>query len=534
MHQFLDAQIGLLVMCLLVSFTSRVYSFPSGDLCTMLNEYTYYIKVGEVGQISVGNESFPSNQNGTSTAPTTCMVELVTCPSCHISVSFLHINISTCSQDNSCRCSYVQIVEPSYDHVRRHLCGYGRNSSLHHVESQTKVTSIRYTRKSAFDSFTLQFIVLNNIYTFQGTQDYSESNGTGTFQSPYFPQIYPSDYVAEYRFHNLNVMGCVQIIFTDFRISPWSYIEVLDTNRTRIAMYDGNIFRPPVTVSTGPNLTLYFKANDDYPNSGFRAKYAFFADAEKCQVMLPSTECGGSLENHGGVITLSKTNTDQKMQIYDCVWIIHPKFTYTYETYLALRIAQFKNMGQKSTLEIRQGITSTSRLLYTARGYHQKPSGQELIVSASSGYYLRFSGCFGNNSFMSIVYSTFTYNECHHTQEYRCKNGRCIKKQLRCDGFNHCGDKSDESSCFTGTSSGRDTSWWQSFSPKLYYPKQDGGGSGNPTTLILIASIAGFGMFVWTFATVLTKLQKKRRTPNIREAVHTISGDVDGATTTLL
>lgn len=225
MHRFLDARIGWLLTCWWVSLAWPVDAFPSGDLCTMLNEYTYYIKVGEVGRISVGNESFPSGQNGTSTVPPTCMVELVTCPSCHISVSFLRINISTCSRDDSCRCSYVQIVEPSYDHLRRHLCGFGRNSRSHRVESQTKVISIRYTRKSAYDSFTLQFVVRNNIYTFRGSPDSSESNDTGTFQSPHFPQIYPSDYVAEYRFHNLNAMGCVQIIFTDFRISPWSYIE---------------------------------------------------------------------------------------------------------------------------------------------------------------------------------------------------------------------------------------------------------------------------------------------------------------------
>ncbi len=34
--------------------------------------------------------------------------------------------------------------------------------------------------------------------------------------------------------------------------------------------------------------------------------------------------------------------------------------------------------------------------------------------------------------------------ECYTMREFVCLNHRCISSNLRCDGFNHCGDNSDE------------------------------------------------------------------------------------------
>lgn len=39
----------------------------------------------------------------------------------------------------------------------------------------------------------------------------------------------------------------------------------------------------------------------------------------------------------------------------------------------------------------------------------------------------------------------FFLETCSTTNEFFCKNERCIPSRLQCDGFDHCGDNSDES-----------------------------------------------------------------------------------------
>lgn len=41
--------------------------------------------------------------------------------------------------------------------------------------------------------------------------------------------------------------------------------------------------------------------------------------------------------------------------------------------------------------------------------------------------------------------------DCYAGSDFLCQNHRCIQSQLNCDGFDHCGDNSDEpSTCLRG------------------------------------------------------------------------------------
>ena len=42
-----------------------------------------------------------------------------------------------------------------------------------------------------------------------------------------------------------------------------------------MGVYDGSVVRPPALITTGSRMTIKFKANDDYPSAGFKAKYNF-------------------------------------------------------------------------------------------------------------------------------------------------------------------------------------------------------------------------------------------------------------------
>jgi len=39
---------------------------------------------------------------------------------------------------------------------------------------------------------------------------------------------------------------------------------------------------------------------------------------------------------------------------------------------------------------------------------------------------------------------------CDATNEFRCRNGRCISRSFVCDGDEDCGDSSDETNCTFG------------------------------------------------------------------------------------
>lgn len=106
----------------------------------------------------------------------------------------------------------------------------------------------------------------------------------------------------------------------------------------------------------------------------------------------------------------------------------------------------------------------------------QPPRYREHIAPVTSGFHVSLRGTFGPNSQLAIAYAAFSYTgetgfamriidiaclfsflmmslvpDCFTGTDFLCQNHRCIPRQLNCDGFDHCGDNSDEpATCFQG------------------------------------------------------------------------------------
>ncbi|KAK4303439.1 hypothetical protein Pmani_024533 [Petrolisthes manimaculis] len=407
--------------------------------------------------------------------PLRCGAEFFTCPECHLEFSFTHVHLPSCSHDRSCRCDYVRVREPPYagGGGGRDVCSTGGGTDgveegglSFATQTREAIVDFLYARRYTH-AFTLILIAKRNHYNIK-----DEGNITqGNIKSPYFPELYPKDHWMEYR---------LEALHKDTRI------KVEDTNKTRLVSFSGNTFRPPILVSSGNHLTLRFSGNGETAR-GFNLNYFFVRQ-----------DCGGFVTNFGGTITMmnmakGKTN----LTLYDCVWIIQPPHNYAFKSHVSIKVVQFEEMGTQ--VEIRQGITSEDYLLETVRAggtaettTRAGPGGvvraagdeggtkiREHVAAVDSGFYVRLKGAFSKDSKLAIAYTTFSYlGSCYSLTDLMCQNHRCVPKMLRCDGFDHCGDNSDEpASCYVmgpGNKSltPEDAAWWYQSTPNYYFPQK--------------------------------------------------------------
>ncbi|KAL3860652.1 hypothetical protein ACJMK2_010746 [Sinanodonta woodiana] len=62
--------------------------------------------------------------------------------------------------------------------------------------------------------------------------------------------------------------------------------------------------------------------------------------------------------------------------------------------------------------------------------------------------YMTFGFKTGSSSYQSFEAIITPYHEGQcFKDEYKCNNGYCVASSLRCDGYNNCGDNSDEKNC---------------------------------------------------------------------------------------
>ena len=242
----------------------------------------------------------------------------------------------------------------------------------------------------------------------------------------------------------------------------------------------------------------------------------------------PSTNCGGLVQNSGGAITMMRMlNNDSDPSIYDCIWVIKPPNTYIHlKTHLLMRVDVFEKMKPGSLMLIRQGTTSVSPLLESiSSNTTSNFTTKSFTVPMTTGFYISLQGAFDYESRLAIVYASFSYIDCHMTGEFLCANKKCIPIQLSCDGFDHCGDNSDEpDTCELEWESEPVDKRWYTYTPNYYFPKIDQYPDLKTATLVFMACSLGLIALIGALILMLYRSgSRARHQRELREQLQTIS-----------
>ncbi|XP_029676589.1 uncharacterized protein LOC115243600 [Formica exsecta] len=522
------------------------------DICGSHNGRRLYLELGEKGILYAKNVSFIKNSPRQLTSrlySTTitngshhqCSLELVTCPSCVIVVTFKNIALShhcgdgVIVMDSPCRCDYVWLSEPPYEDVSgTPFCGSYTPITY---RSSTRTLSINlFYSQSHKHAFTIEYTAERNRLHLKGTEMTSGAptkglNGTtgnGILTSPFFPARYPRDLGLEY------VITCpteapscrIRLLFSDFQLATVSIMEFYDWNGQRLDVSSGARFRPPIIVSSGPSLLVRFYANGG-TGLGYKAFYSFVIGHTYDKSIQPITDCGGYVENLGGAITMMNM-VGQGVKIYDCVWLIRPPKNFLHmKTHMYLKVVAFADMAGNTELIIKEGPTSALMSLEVIR----HPSSQlqsfrhrEHITPVTSGFHVSLRGTFGPNSHLAIAYAAFSYINCFADTDFLCQNHRCIPNQLNCDGFDHCGDNSDEpATCFQNWEMEPRERKWHMNKANYYFPKIEQYPDLKTATLVFVASSLGLIILITTLIILLYRIGGARQRRELQSRLETIS-----------
>ncbi|TMS10357.1 Suppressor of tumorigenicity 14 protein [Larimichthys crocea] len=259
-----------------------------------------------------------------------------------------------------------------------------------------------------------------------------------TFSSPGYPVAYPPRSRCQWQIR-ASENNVISVTFTSFHIEDDcsdDFVSIFDSlspdDSQAITEKCGH--RPPSNplevVSSGNIMLINMITDNVVQRPGFQAQYKAIPKAQ-------AKTCGGVLTTDKGVFT-SPLHPSFYPPAVDCKWTIEVpagkkvqvKFTMfrMKEPGVDVRVCNkdyVEVMGTKYCGEVSSlALTSTTNIL-------------DVIFHSDESY---------TDKGFRAEYTTYDpQNPC--PMKFACNSGICISKELQCDGWNDCGDMSDEMKC---------------------------------------------------------------------------------------
>ncbi|XP_060577891.1 uncharacterized protein LOC132735008 [Ruditapes philippinarum] len=419
----------------------------SFDLCN--TKTLRLLNIDDSGIIKYDNSSSSSGQS----SGLGCVLKIESCSSCQI-----QLKIST--DDNftffcqtgivhskycSLGCDYLSIFDMYYmNETLRYYRGVDQIPDVFHSESSNIFIMLCHGGMMKNYNFQISFSITQKMKTVHGSSD--TSSATGLISSPFFPTGYAQNHeVYKYVISSTDADDYIIVTFDDWHLSETSSLYFVKSNQP--GQFNGGSNRPVVlsdssllqfTFSTGVSLT----AGENRDFIGFRAAYKFYKGRQF--ITKPNTNCKGLsylMSSKGGRISFSPASPTR--ELYDCLWVVKTQedFEGTYLKIIRLRINGHVFRGENQIV-IRDGISSDGAV----RAKHDMLDNINNGIPhySKTGFYIRLNASLSSSDSVILTYASYKMSPGCGSDLFVCGNDKCIDKNLICDGYDHCGDNSDE------------------------------------------------------------------------------------------
>ncbi|KAM4628334.1 ST14 transmembrane serine protease matriptase a [Polymixia lowei] len=273
--------------------------------------------------------------------------------------------------------------------------------------------------------------------------EHAKANHIGTITSPGFPnRPYPPKTFIQWQLR-ADPGYVIKLDFDTFNLEENcsnDFVKIYDSLvaiESRVMEEICGYYSPsePLTFLSSNNVmlvTLVTNERDNYP--GLRAHVSQIPRGSR------DMKCGGPLTGEKGDFTSPNYPNYYPPNTY-CEWKIQvpagKSVKVTFNKFL------LSEPGQENSADCNKDYVEINRQRFCG----EKPAGSVTETSDTNQMTVVFlsDASYVDRGFTATYEAIDSKDPC--PKKFQCKNKRCIKTELRCDGWNDCGDMSDEMNC---------------------------------------------------------------------------------------